>query len=203
MNRQIKSKVDSIFVHYHGIARTKDLLNEGITHYHIKKLESQGEIVRVKQGLYRHADHNNNNPIEELVEVARLVPKGVICLLSALSYYELTTYNPGEYQVAIHRGGKKPKLPAYPPIKVVYLADTQYHLGISEVELEDGIVNIYDPEKTICDIVRYRMKIGIDIMKEGLRNYLHSPYKNITRLIQYADKLRIRTVLQKYLEVLI
>lgn len=202
MNNQIKPKVDSIFLNHNGIARTRDFLNAGITHYYIKKLEAQGEIIRMKQGLYRHADLSNGT-VDELVEVSKLVPKGVICLLSALSFYELTTYNPWEYQVAIHRGGKKPKLPGYPPIKVVYLADAQYHLGISEVLIEDSFVSIYDREKTICDIVRYRKKIGIDIMKEGLRNYLHSPYKNITKLLQYADQLRIRTVLQKYLEVLI
>lgn len=203
MNGQIKSKVDLIFLHHNGLAQTRDLLSAGITPYYIKKLESQGEIIRVKQGLYRQANHNSDGTVNELVEVAKLVPKGVMCLLSALSYYEFTTYNPWEYQIAIHRSSKKPKLPDYPPIRIFYLSDTQYHLGISEVDFEGAIVNIYDREKTICDIVRYREKIGIDMMKEGLRNYLHSPYKNITKLVQYADKLRIRTVLQKYLEVLV
>lgn len=202
MNNQIKARVDSLFLNHNGIARTKDFLNAGISHYYIQKLESQGEIVRVKQGLYRQADHNGNGTVDELLEASKLVPKGVICLLSALSFYELTTYNPWEYQIAIHREGKRPKLPAYPPIRVFYLADTQYHLGISKVEIEGTAVSMYDREKTICDMVRYREKVGIDIMKEGLRNYLHSPYKNITKLVQYADKLRIRTVLHKYLEVL-
>ncbi|RKN77103.1 type IV toxin-antitoxin system AbiEi family antitoxin domain-containing protein [Paenibacillus ginsengarvi] len=202
VDNQIKLKIDAVLESQNGMARTRDFLNEGITHYYIKKLESQGEIIRVKQGLYRHAEFSKGT-IDELVEVSKLVPKGVVCLLSALSFYELTTYNPWEYQVAIHRGSKKPKLPGHPPIKVFYLADIQYNLGINEVHIEDSSVSIYDREKTICDIVRYREKIGIDIMKEGLRNYLHSPYKNITKLVQYADKLRIRTVLQKYLEVLI
>jgi len=199
---QMKSKAAEILEHQQGIARTRDFLNAGITPYYIKKMESQCEIIRLKQGLYRQTNPSNST-VDELVEVSKLVPKGIICLLSALSYYELTTYNPWEYQVAIHRGDKKPKLPDYPPIKVVYLADTPYHLGISEEYIDGFSVRIYDREKTICDIVRFREKIGIDIMKEGLQNYLHSPYKNITRLIQYADQLRIRTVLQKYLEVLV
>ncbi|WP_040950211.1 type IV toxin-antitoxin system AbiEi family antitoxin domain-containing protein [Gorillibacterium massiliense] len=202
MDIEIKSKVDSIFQSQNGIARTRDFLNAGITPYYIKKLESQGDIVRVKQGFYRHAGFSNGTA-DEIVEVSKLVPKGVICLLSALSFHELTTFNPWEYQIAIHRGSKKPKLPDYPPIKVVYLADTQYNLGVSEVRVEGTFVRIYDREKTICDIVRYREKLGIDLMKEGLRNYLHSPEKNITKLIAYADQLRIRTVLQKYLEVLV
>ena len=138
-----------------------------------------------------------------MVEVSKLVPKGVICLLSALSYYELTTYNPWEYQIAIHRGSKKPKLPDYPPIKIIYLADAQYSIGIDEVDINGSVVRIYDREKTICDMVRYREKLGMDLMKEGLRNYLKSSNKNITKLVSYADKLRIQTVFQKYLEVLI
>jgi phosphosulfolactate phosphohydrolase-like enzyme len=83
------------------------------------------------------------------------------------------------------------------------LADTQFKVGVEDVYVDGSIVKIYNREKTICDIVRYREKIGIDLMKEGLRNYLQSPYKNITKLVSYADQLRIRTVLQKYLEVLI
>ncbi|WP_434749652.1 type IV toxin-antitoxin system AbiEi family antitoxin domain-containing protein [Paenibacillus amylolyticus] len=202
MNEQIITAAIKVLEEYHGFARTKDFITAGISPYYIKKLESIGEIERVKQGGYRQAGEVNEPP-NEIVEVSKLVPKGVICLLSALSYYELTTYNPWEYQIAIHRGSKKPKLPDYPPIKVIYLADAQYSIGIAEVNVDGCIVKIYDREKTICDMVRYREKIGIDLMKEGLRNYLQSPSKNITRLVSYADKLRIRTVLQKYLEVLI
>ena len=199
---QYRRKAHLVLNRQHGIARTKDFLDTGLTHYYIKKLELLGEIVRVKQGLYRHTDLNNSAE-DEIVEVSKLIPKGVICLLSALSYYQLTTYNPWEYQVAIHRGSKKPKLPDYPPIKVIYLADASFNLGVSEVIVEGASVRIYDREKTICDVVRYREKIGIDLMKEGLSNYLHAPEKNITKLIAYAGQLRIRTVLQKYLEVLI
>ncbi|CAH1206235.1 hypothetical protein PAECIP111893_02479 [Paenibacillus plantiphilus] len=202
MNDQIIIAAERVLEQQNGIARTRDFLSAGISPYYVKKLESIGEIVRVKQGIYRHSNQMNE-PLDEIIEVSKLVPKGVICLLSALSYYELTTFNPWEYQIAIHRGGKKPKLPDYPPIKIIYLADAQFNTGMDEVHIEGAAVKIYDREKTICDIVRYREKIGIDLMKEGLRNYLKSPEKNITKLVSYADKLRIRTVLQKYLEVLI
>jgi len=202
MNDQILRITEHVLEKQNGLARTRDFLNAGISPYYVKKLESMGEIVRVKQGVYRHSNQLIE-PLDEIIEVSKLVPKGVICLLSALSYYELTTYNPWQYQIAIHRGGKKPKLPEYPPIKIIYLADAQFKIGMDEVHIDGAAVKIYDREKTICDIVRYREKIGIDLMKEGLRNYLKSPEKNITKLVSYADKLRIRTVLQKYLEVLI
>lgn len=202
MMDQIITTAIKVLDKHHGVARTKDFIDAGISNYYVKKLESIGEIKRVKHGVYRYSSHTNE-PISEIVEVSRLVPRGVVCLLSALSYYELTTYNPWEYQIAIHRGGKKPKLPDHPPIKIIYMADVQYQVGIDEINIDGTNVKIYNREKTICDVVRYREKIGLDVMKEGLKSYLQSPHKNITKLVSYADQLRIRTVMQKYLEVLV
>ncbi|WP_151736780.1 type IV toxin-antitoxin system AbiEi family antitoxin domain-containing protein [Paenibacillus tengchongensis] len=202
MNKQVVAAAMRVLDNHNGFARTKDFKEAGLSSYYVKKLESIGEIERLKQGVYRRTSQTNE-PLNEIIEVSKLVPKGVVCLLSALSHYELTTYNPWEYQIAIHRGGKKPRLPDYPPIKIMFFADAQFKVGIDEISVDGTVVRIYDREKTICDIVRYREKIGIDLMKEGLRNYLQSPHKNITKLVSYADQLRIRTVLQKYLEVLI
>lgn len=202
MDEHVKNKTRAIFERQNGFARTKDLLRHGISPYYIRKFQEDGEIVRVKQGLLRYSSFEMNQG-DEIVEVTKIVPKGVICLLSALSYYELTTYNPWEYQVAIYRGSKKPCLPNYPPIKIMYFSKLQYHHGIDEVAIDGSNVKIYDTEKTICDIVRYRDQIGMDIMKEGLRNYLQRPGKNITKLVEYAGELHIRTVLLKYLEVLL
>ncbi|MFD2370307.1 type IV toxin-antitoxin system AbiEi family antitoxin domain-containing protein [Brevibacillus sp. GCM10020057] len=202
MNGQIHEKIQNLFERQKGFAKTKDFLNEGISNYYIRQLETQGEIIRVKQGLYRYSKYEGNQ-YDEFIEVSKIIPKGIICLLSALAYYELTTFSPWEYQIAIYRGAKKPSLPDYPPIKVDYFSETQYQYGIDEIEIGGNKIKIYDREKTICDIIRYREKIGIDVMKEGLRNYLKSPEKNITKLVGYAEKLRIKTVLVKYLEVLL
>lgn len=169
----------------------------------IRRLVDEGDLIRIKQGLYRKADVHQKFGLDELVEASKLVPKGVICLLSALSHYELTTYNPWEHYIAIPRDSKKPRLPDYPPIKIIYFSENQYQTGITETDIEGIKVNIYDREKTICDIVRYRDRLGMDIAKEGLQNYVQSPNKNIGKLMMYAEKLRIRTVLHAYLEVLI
>jgi len=202
MADEYQLKAEQVLDGQQGIARTKDLLEAGLTHYYINKLETLGAIVRVRHGLYRQADQKSR-PVDEIADVAKIVPKGVICLMSALAYYELTTYIPWEYQVAIHRESKQPKLPDYPPIKVIYFSDIPFNLGISEEYIEGTHVRIYDREKTICDLVKYREKVGIDLMKEGLRNYLRSPEKNITKLVAYAEQLRIKNVLHKYLEVLV
>ncbi len=80
MNDQMKSKVAEVLEHQHGIARTRDFLNAGISHHYIRELESQCEIIRLKHGLYRQVNPSNTQ-VNELIEVSKLVPNGVICLL--------------------------------------------------------------------------------------------------------------------------
>jgi len=198
----VSEMVWELFKQQRGFAKTKDIVKLGVTNYYIRKLEEEGKIVRIKQGLYRHANYEPEQ-FNEWIEISKIIPNGVVCLLSAMSYYELTTYNPWEYQVAIFRYAKKPSLPEYPPIKVMYFSDNRFHLGVDEVVMDGNRIQIYDREKTICDMIFYREKVGIDLMKEGLRNYLKQPGKNITKLMKYAQALRVKTILQKYLEVLL
>ncbi|WP_223174522.1 type IV toxin-antitoxin system AbiEi family antitoxin domain-containing protein [Halanaerobium congolense] len=101
---------------------------------HLYKLQEEGDISRIKRGLYRWNDDEYNSNTE-LIEVSNIVPNGVICLLSALSYYELTTTNPWEYYIAIHRDEHRPKLPDYPSISIFYFADKQFNTGIKEVDI--------------------------------------------------------------------
>ncbi|TMN21825.1 type IV toxin-antitoxin system AbiEi family antitoxin domain-containing protein [Lentibacillus cibarius] len=202
MNEEVKRKITDIFERQKGFARTKDLVKEGVSQHYIRKLVETGELIKIKRGLYRHVQFENNQ-YDEIIEVTQVIPNGVLCLLSALSFYELTTYNPWEYQIAVCRKSKKPSLPDYPPIKVFYFSDRQYEYGIEEVNIDGHMMKIYNREKTICDVIRYREKIGKDLMKEGLRNYLQLPDKNITKLVSCAEEMRIKTVLLKYLEVLL
>ncbi len=103
------NKIYKVFNARHGFARTKDILSVGIHHRHIKRIKDAGRIVRVKRGLYRLADI----PLvsnQGFIDLSRAVPEGIMCLLSALSYYELTTFNPSMSSMAICRGSRKPKI---------------------------------------------------------------------------------------------
>ena len=136
------------------------------------------------------------------MDVFKIVPSGVLCLTSALAYYEFTTYNPWQYEIAIERT-KKISLPDYPPIKLVYFSSKQLELGIIEVDIDGHTIRIYDMEKTICDCVRYRNKIGIDIVKEGIKEYLKRKDKDLNKLMKYAEVCRVQKTIKEYLEVLI
>ncbi len=194
-------RIFQVFEQKQGYAETRDLLQLGIDHYVLKKLENAGKIERLRRGLYR-MNTVSKTEHDELVLVSMMIPDGVICLLSALAYHQLTTFVPWEHQVAILRTRKRMTSIQYPPIKFVYFAEKQLNLGIQTVEVGTQQLRVYDMEKSICDIVRYKNKIGIDIMKESLIHYLKRTDRDIVKLLDYARQLHVRDV-ETYLEVLI
>lgn len=200
MDRAFK-QAGFVFKAGRGYARTKDLTKSGLHTSQIKELKDAGYIHRIKRGLYYYPKYDSKGH-QELVEVSKIIPQGVICLLSALSYHELTTNRPRENYVAIHRDARKVALPGYPPIRVFYFSDLQYKLGIVEEDLSGHKVKIYDQEKTLCDLVRYRKRIGQDIVKEGFQEYFSQPKVQIEKLLDYAEKTRVRTIVARYLEIL-
>ena len=117
------------------------------------------------------------------------VEKGTI-VRSAWSHYGLTTQIPISYCIAIERS-RKVTLPEYPPFELFFLSKSVFELGISETVIEDFHVKIYDMEKSVCDAVKYRNRIGIDVSSEILRNYLSRKDRDITRLYAYANAMRL------------
>lgn len=131
-----------------------------------------------------------------------IVPNGVICLASALSFYQLTTYEPLSTEITV-RNKRKIVLPKNPPIHLYYFTKTRYETGISIQKIYGREIKIYDKEKTICDLVFYRNKIGKNIVHEVLSMYVKSRDKNIFKLFNYARKLRVCKQIQQYMEILV
>ncbi len=194
--------IKKIFKRNNGYARTKEIVDAGVHKHYLYQLVEDNKISRVKRGLYSWNNHDIDTQ-KELLEVKKIVPKGVVCLLSALSYYGLTTYNPWEYYIAIHRDDFRPKLPDYPPINIFYFSDRQYNIGMKEISVNGNIIKIYDIEKTICDCIRYRNKIGTDVVKEAINQYIKNKERDIDKLLEYAKITGAQTIIKKYLEVLI
>lgn len=184
-----------------GYVATKDLKQAGLNVYDIKVLLEEGKLERIKRGFYRWTD--TQHEYHDMIEAARLVSGGVFCLFSALTWHELTTYIPKKHTIAIPNKAHKPVLPSDPPIKLYYFSDARYVTGVENVKLNGQPIKIYNLEKTVCDAVYYRNKIGLDIMKEVLENYVVKRGKNIQKLMGYAETLRVITMLKKYLEVLL
>ena len=143
--------------------------------------------MKIKRGLY----HWQRIPIPEMIEVARIVPKGIYCLFSTLAHHELTTFVSSEYHLAVPRNYIV-SLPKYPPLKLYYWMDKRYHLGVQQVTIEGQQVDMYDMEKSICDVIRYKEKVGLDIMKEVLNAYLATKDRNLEKLGKYAEILGMK-----------
>lgn len=198
MNQQ-KTQLIQFFQERHGYLRTRDIQSAGIHNTQLNSLLEEGLIVKLKQGLYKLADWETE---DELEDVAHLVPNGVVCLLSAWNYYELSDYVPPEYHFALEKN-EKIVLPDYPPIQLYYWTQKYWELGITFVKIGQTEVKIYDKEKCVCDAVRYRNKLGKEVEKEVLENYLKLPDRNIDLLLNYAEQLRVKTSLSQYLELLL
>ncbi len=200
MNKKDK-RIYKVFKKHKDFARTKDILAAGVHTRNIKRAREKGQVIQVKRGLYRLAEI----PLisnQGFVDLARAVPGGIICLLSALSYYELTTFNPSVIAMAICRGSRKPKI-NYPPVEFYHFSKKQFEAGINKIKIKGYKIRIYNLEKTICDCFRYRNKLGLDIAKEGLSEYLKRKDRNLEKLLEYAEICRIKPLLQTWLNAMI
>lgn len=200
MNRKYE-KIIKIFKSHKGYAKSEDILTQGFHSRDIKSILDKGIVIKVKNGLYRLAD----TPVisnQSFIDLAYAVPEGVICLLSALSYYELTTFNPSIISMAIHRKSWRPKI-KYPPVEFYYFSTKQFKAGIDETKIKGHRVRIYCPEKTICDCFRYRNKLGLDVAKEGLSEYLKRRDRNLEKVLEYAEICRVKRLLETWLNALI
>ena len=134
-----------------------------------------------------------------MIDVENIIPGGVVCLYSAFRYYGLSTQVPAATCVAIS-ANKKVRLPAFPVIDLYYWQPKYLTIGVSQVGIEGKTIRITDLERTVCDAIRYRNKIGLDVCGEVLNDYLAKPERNIGLLNDYARQLRIHKVLTSYME---
>ena len=191
-------KIIEIFKTQNGYLQSKQIKNRNMR-YKLQKMLDTGEVYKVKRGLYKHSNFSNNN---ELGEICRIVPNGVLCMFSAWQYYELTTTVSPVYHIAIPSKAKI-KLQPYPPIKLYYWIENYYNSGIIKTETDGEQITIYSLEKSVCDAVKFRNKIGMEITLEVLKSYTKRKDRNIDLLMKFAKNMRIEKVITPYLQTLI
>jgi predicted transcriptional regulator of viral defense system len=181
------------------VARRRDLAAQGVTANHLHRLVESGRVERVGRGLYR-AKEAEITEYHTLLEAALLVPKGVVCLLSALRFHDLTTQAPFEVWMAIGNKSWRPTTGDV-PLRIHYFSGRALTEGVERHEIEGVPVNIYSAAKTVADCFKFRNKIGVDVAIEALRDYLRKrlPEKDLWR---YAEVCRVRNVMYPYLEAL-
>jgi predicted transcriptional regulator of viral defense system len=189
-----------LFRRYGGGLRMSEALRLGINRKTLYAMRDAGVLEPVTRGLYRLA---SLEPLAhpDLVMVARRVPQGVLCLISALSFHELTTQVPHAIDVALERGTRKPRID-YPPTRFFWFSGPAFHEGIEAHTLDQVSVRIYDPEKTLADCFRYRNQLGMDVVLEALRLWRERRRKKLDVLLKYARIRHVERAMRPYLEAM-
>lgn len=195
------TKAIGIINQHNGIIRTKEAINAGIHSRTIYKLRDEGVIEEISRGIFRLA---NTKPISnpDIVTVALRIPNAVICLISALSYYNITTQIPHMIFIALSKGSETPRI-NYPPVSIHRFSEDSFSKGIQEHDIDGIKVKIYSPEKTIIDCFKFRNKIGMDIAIEALKLYKTKYKFDINILLEYARICRVENIIRPYLEATI
>ena len=183
------------------IISMKELRDIGYSQYMVSKLVDGGKLIKLNKSNYENTGYQGEE--SDFYYVEAYAPKGVICLMSAAVYYNLTSYIPDAVEIAIPRKAKISTIPEWPPIKIHYYTDERYTLGMITVQEGKNQFRIYDIEKTVVDIVFYRERVGIEETKEILHSYLRRQDRQLDRLYAYAKKLHCEKTIRTYLEVLI
>lgn len=184
-----------------GMLRLKDFVAEGIGPETLARLMREETVVRPARGLYQLPDAQVE-AAHTLAEAAVLVPKGIVCLTSALQFHELTLQMPSAVWMAIERTAWRPKID-YPRIHFVRFAGPALTEGIMRHRIEGVEVPITEPARTIVDCFRYRAKVGLDVAMEGLREGLRRRCCTPDELWRYARTARVWSVMRPYVEAMV
>jgi predicted transcriptional regulator of viral defense system len=179
-----------------GVFRLKDAKALGLHPEQVRRLARQGHITRLGRGLYAPA---NAEPSEyhTLAEVAKRVPRGIVCLLTALRFHGLGTQHPREVWLAVDRRAAIPKLDVA-PVRIVRMSGAALTSGIEERKVEGVTVRVTSPARTVVDCFKFRNKIGIDVAVEALRDYRRLRKGTVDELWRHADQLRMTRVMRPY-----
>jgi len=181
-----------------GLLRPADLKRKGLPVDYLLDFKRRGLAEVIARGVYAPIGHEPTENHSYAV-VAKRVPHGVICLLSALSFHRLTTQNPAQVWLAVDQKAWSPR-PSYPPIRLVRFTGEALTSGIEKHLVEGVSLHVYGVAKTIADLFKFRYKVGLDVALEALRDGLKERRTNRDEIVRYARICRVAKVMQPYLE---
>jgi len=186
------SQYKRIFEKYGGMMRTKQLTQEKIFYVSIQHLLEEGHVEKLRTGYYKW---NDPEDISEVGTIISLFPDSVLCMNTALIYYEYIDRIPGEWHLAVNKDSGKSRFNLdYPFVKPYYIEPSVLNLGLTEGEIDGKSVHIYDKDRVICDCLRYRNKMDKEIFNKAIQSYVKDPAKAIPKLMEYAQALRVKKI---------
>jgi len=185
----------------HRVLTTSDVGSAGIHTQELTRLVISGDLERIARGQYRLADRPPESH-HDLAIASRSVPRGVICLLSALEFHRIGTQAPFEVWIAIDRRDRRPSL-RHPPLRVMRFSGRALTQGVELHVIEGRKVPIFSIAKTLADCFKYRNKIGLDVALEALRDAWRDRRVTVDELDRFARICRVDRVMRPYVEALV
>ena len=190
-----------IFKKAGGILHTAEAIKKGIHPTVLYRMRNVGILEVMSRGIYRlSATLPLSNP--DLVVVSIRISSGVICLISALSHYGITTQIPHSIHIALTYGAEEPRI-EYPPVSIYRFSGKSFTEGIEIHKIDEVPVRIYSPEKTLADCFKFRNRIGLDTAIEAIRMYREQGNIKVQDIIHFAEICRVRNIMQPYLEAIL
>jgi hypothetical protein len=180
-----------------GFTSAMMVKEEGRTaYYRLLNRVRSGDAVRIRRGVYVDVEQL----ADTMIDVDKVVPGGILCSFSAWNIHRLTTSLPQAYHIAVKRG-RKIVLPDYPKIELHHQIDSLFGVGAEEMVVSGYRIHVYNAERSVCDAVKFRNKVGMDVCTEVVNNYLERQDRNISLLMDYADKLRVKQILEHLIAI--
>ena len=197
----IREQTKEVIVSKGGIAKSADFVAAGIRAADIVNMCNSGYLDRVRHGYYRLAE-NDASSEEQLL--ATLIPKGIVCVESALFHYGYSDFAPRKWSIAVPRSMSRTKLDVDALfLQPYYVQPELYELGKSADNFDGVMLSVYDRERTICDCFKYRSRLDNELFNKALNAYANDKKKNLKNLSTYAQKLRVYKKVTELMEVLL
>lgn len=184
-----------------AILQTRDFNAAGVPSTYLRRLLDEGLIVRIGRGIYQYTEADLTAS-HSLAVVSKAVPHGVICLLSALQFHELTTQLPHQVWVFVKHGKWTPSRPPV-SLRVIRTGAEVLSEGTEHHTIEGVCVPVTIPAKTVADCFKHRNKVGIDVAIEAMKECLYDRETSVDEIWRYAEMNRVANVMRPYLEAVV
>ncbi len=197
----IQKQVKEVIINNGGIAKSADFVAAGIRAADVVNLCNAGILSRVRHGYYEITEKSE---VSEEQLLATLVPKGIVCVESALFHYGYSDFAPRKWSIAVPRSMSRTKLNVdVLALQPYYVQAELYDLGKTIGNFNGVVLPVYERERTICDCFKYRAKLDNEIFNKALNAYANDTEKNLSNLSAYAKKLRVYKKVTELMEVLL
>lgn len=197
----IKTVTKQVLIEKGGVAKSADFVAAGMRAVDVVNLCNAGYLDRIRHGYYQLAEADTSSE-EQLL--ATLIPKGIVCVESALFHYGYSDFAPRKWSIAVPRSMSRTKLDVDAlALQTYYVQSEIYELGRITDDFDGVMLPVYDRERTICDCFKYRSRLDNEIFNKALNAYANDPKKNLQNLSAYAKKLRVYKKVTELMEVLL